>query len=309
MKTKTIKSVLRNRIKGWINSIEDEALRARLEEGVIVTGGAIPSMLLGEKVNDYDVYLRSRDLVIDVANYYVKQYIQDKNPEIVPVVRERSDGRVAIMIKSKGIATDEEGNAEYKYFEMRPPKEAEEYVAEVFNDLSEEAADELLDDAPTATDKPKYRVTFMSCNAISLTGKIQIVLRFFGEPEEIHKNYDFVHCTGYWCSWNGNLVLPNAMLETLLAKELRYVGSLYPVCSLFRVRKYLKRGFTITAGQLIKIAWQISQLDLTNPAVLEDQLIGVDVAYMHEIIEKLKAHIGDGKVDGTYLFELIDRIF
>ena len=52
------------------------------------------------------------------------------------------------------------------------------------------------------------------------------------EPDQLHENYDFVHCTNYWTSWNNELVLRKEALEALLARELRYVGSKYPLCSI-----------------------------------------------------------------------------
>lgn len=92
----------------------------------------------------------------------------------------------------------------------------------------------------------------MSTNAITLSHRLQIVNRFYGKPDEIHDNYDFVHCTNYWTSWDSELVLRPAALEALLTRELRYVGSKYPVCSLIRVRKFTARGWSINAGQIFE---------------------------------------------------------
>lgn len=95
-----------------------------------------------------------------------------------------------------------------------------------------------------------------------------------------------------------------------MSKELKYIGSKYPICSIIRLRKFLKREFTITAGHLLKICYQISELNLSDPKVLEEQLIGVDAAYFNEIITKLKESLTpEGKINNCYLFELIDKIF
>lgn len=53
---------------------------------------------------------------------------------------------------------------------------------------------------------------------------------------------------------------------------------------------------------------QISELDLTDPNVLEDQLTGVDVAYFMEIIEKVKDK-DPNKINTAYLIEIVDRMF
>jgi hypothetical protein len=147
----------------------------------------------------------------------------------------------------------------------------------------------------------------ITSNAISLHGDIQIITRFVGEPEDIHENYDFIHTTN-WYTQNDGLVLNQDALESILARELRYVGSLYPICSLFRIKKFINRGWTVTAGEMLKIAWDINNLDLNNMNVLYDQLIGVDAAYFHELIDILKKK-SDKELDRTYLFEAINRVF
>jgi hypothetical protein len=161
----------------------------------------------------------------------------------------------------------------------------------------------ILDKKP----EDKYKPIFITDNAISLSGDIQLIIRFYGSPEEIHENYDFVHCTNYWTSKDSKLVLNQPALECLLAKELKYQGSKYPICSIIRTRKFLQRDWRINAGQYLKMAFQISKLNLSDPKVLEDQLIGVDVAYFQIIINAFK----DKKRDITeeYLSEIIDRVF
>jgi hypothetical protein len=103
-------------------------------------------------------------------------------------------------------------------------------------------------------------------------------------------------------------VLHAAALESLLSKELRYVGSKYPICSVFRLRKFVARQWTINAGQILKMVMQIGELDLTDMRVLEDQLVGVDVAYFIQVIAALKEK-DPVKVNAAYLCEILDRMF
>ena len=74
LKSKTIKSVLRNKINEWLESIEDEDLRKVCRSEAIVTGGCIASMLLGEEVNDFYIYFRTKGTVERVAKYYVDKF-------------------------------------------------------------------------------------------------------------------------------------------------------------------------------------------------------------------------------------------
>jgi hypothetical protein len=313
MKAKTIKSVLRKTINEWLESIEEPDVREAARRATIVTGGAIASMLLGEPVSDFDVYFRDRDTARKVAIYYVRRF-QPKARNGIPcaISVDNSTERVKIVIKSAGIASEDGADKPYQYFETQGDSEASGYVGEVMQDPGDiQDTYEQTEDAALATQddgKPKYRPVFMSTNAITLSHRLQIILRFYGEPDQIHENYDYVHCTNYWKCWDGELVLRPAALEALLAKELRYVGSKYPICSLFRLRKFIRRGWTVNAGQILKLSMQVSALDLTDIAVLEDQLTGVDVAYFLEVIDKLKAK-DPTKVNTAYLIEIIDRMF
>lgn len=320
MKTKTIKQIIRKKMDEWLATIEDEELRKDVAGGIIVTGGCIASMLLGEKVNDFDVYLRSKELASRLAKYYVpkfgavgedgRTYVKGNKGIRCPIWVEETDERVKIVIKSVGIADDSEKEKEYKYFEGQPDEQAQGYVAEVMRDPGDiTEAYEQTEEAALEDEDKKYRPIFMSTNAITLSNKLQIILRFFGEPDEIHGNYDFAHCTNYWKSWGeDSLTLRPEALEALLARELRYVGSKYPICSIIRMRKFIIRGWRINAGQILKMVMQLSELDLKDPAVLEEQLTGVDVAYFIQVIERCKEK-DPNKINTAYLIEIIDRMF
>lgn len=311
MKSKTIKAIIAKKMKSWWASIQDEATRTLAEKNTIVTGGCIASMLLREKVNDFDVYMRTHAAALALANYYVGRFkTKDGSASDLSIKVVDENDRIKIMVQSAGIAKDEKTKQDYEYFEQNPDaSKAAGYVGEVMRDPGEiEDANEAIQAGAQQNEDSDYRPVFLSTNTISLSGKVQVVLRFHGEPEEIHKNYDFIHCTNYWSSWDGELTLHKAALESLLSKELRYVGSKYPVCSLFRLRKFIARQWTINAGQILKMALQVSELDLTKHDVLEDQLTGVDVAYFVELVAKIKEK-DPAKVNSAYLVEILDRMF
>lgn len=317
MKAKTIKLTLRKKVDDWLASIEDEGVRKIAADNTIITGGAIASMLLKEQVNDYDVYFRTHDAAKIVAQYYMGQFKPQTAKGIhcaMHLEDEGPGGRIKIMIKSAGVASAEGTDKPYEYFEGEPEGRATAYVSEVMTDMGdiqdtyEQTETDVLNTPDTDDGKPRYRPVFMSTNAITLSHRIQLVIRFYGEPSEIHDNYDYVHCTNYWSSWDNELVLRREALECLLSKELRYIGSKYPICSLIRLRKFIARGWTVNAGQILKAVMQISALDLTDIKVLEDQLTGVDAAYFMEVIQKLQDK-DPTKVNSAYLVEIIDRMF
>lgn len=290
MKSKTIKKIVRAKIDSWLASIDDEAVKALATKNTIVTGGCIASMLLDEPVNDYDLYFKDRFTAEAVAKYYVDKFQAATGH---PLALDIQDGRIRITtsIGHRG-----------------------ETAGDVKTLGDQDQIDDAYEEAETAAlnteddGNPSYRPVFLSTNAITLSNKVQIIVRFYGAPDQIHENYDFVHCTNYWSSWDDTLTLRQPALEALLAKELRYVGSKYPVCSIIRIRKFIKRGFTINAGQILKMVMQVNELDLTNPKVLEDQLTGVDSAYFIQLMTKLREKDPE-KVNAAYLVEIIDRMF
>lgn len=322
MKAKTIKAALRKKLDAWLATIEDEDVRKLAKKNTIVTGGCIASMLLKEKINDIDVYFRDAETTFRVADYYVRKFKERASaghPFSIYVAGEDEreeltlpplSGRIQIVCKSAGLATDNSEAAQYDYFESRPPEAAGDYVSEVMDDVNDilDTHDDVTDAVQDAVSKEPYRPVFLSTNAITLTGSMQLILRFYGAPDEIHENYDFVHCTNYYDGGSGELVLRKEALEALLARELRYVGSKYPLCSIIRVRKFVARGWTINAGQILKMCMQLNALDLTNFKVLRDQLTGVDVAYFMQVVSALHEKDPE-KVDTAYLIEIVDRMF
>lgn len=291
-KKKTIEQTIVNQIKGWLQSIEDIELRDTVKKHYIVTGGAITSMLQGDLPNDYDVYLDNTEVAARLANYYVSRLpAVDNEKTRIPIVEVPPEGgRVTVKVKSAGIAGEDIDQDQYDYFESypNPNKRISQYL-----------------EGAMQKDTGKYTALAITTNAITLTDKIQIVLRFVGPANEIHKNYDFAHTTNYFTESEG-VVLNQPALESILSKELKYVGSLYPICSMFRIKKFIQRGWTITAGEMLKIAWDISKLNLNDREVLQEQLTGVDAAYFNQLISLLE----EGKeIDRTYLFELVNRVF
>lgn len=304
MKTKIITKIIKRKVDKWLESIKDEKLREEVKDNVIVTGGCIVSMLLNEKVNDYDIYIKDPKVCFKLAVYYVeifnairkKKATDDGIPIPITVKYDEVSQITKLYVKSAGLAASHQEIA-YQYFETESGS-GYNYIDEIQS---------IAQDLANQEKKGDFNPVFMSANAITLSDGIQIVTRFTGDPEEIHKNFDFVHCQGYWTR-EKKVVLTSEILECIITKTLTYNGSRYPLATIFRLRKFIRRDWTITAGQLTKIMWQISDLNLTDFDTLEDQLTGVDTAYFMEIIDKLKERDPD-KVDEAYLFQLLDSMF
>jgi hypothetical protein len=241
---------------------------------------------LQEKVNDYDIYIQDIEVAKRLAEYYVGNDTRmivlsgsDKE-ELVKSVEGKDDSAYVIAVKNL----------------------KEDQVKIFFAEKNGGYAPEYDEDTA-----PKYRPVFYSPNAISLSDDIQIVLRFTGDAAAIHKNFDFVHATSYF-TYDEGLVTTVEVLESILSKTLKYRGSLYPVTSIIRIKKFIKRGWNISAGEMLKIMFQISELNLRDPYVLEEQLIGVDIAYFSKLIEILSSTKKE-TIDSHALNTIIDKVF
>lgn len=292
MNEKRILQRLNIETKKWVETIQDKELKYKVKNNVVVAGGAITSLLEGETPNDYDVYIKDFDVLVDLANYYAELWNKDgrhKSNVTIQVDKcetesDLKDHKVICYITSEGVAGEEETS------KASAGTEANIEVEE----------DEVAD----------YRPVFFTDNAISLKGKIQLVLRFWGEPEKIISSFDYVHCTNYFDRGEQNLHISKDALMSILNKQLKYVGSQFPICSLFRMRKYMERGYTISAGEILKMSFQISKLDLTDIDVLREQLIGVDTTYMIALVDRLESAKEDNvNIDYSYVVQLIDEIF
>lgn len=313
MKRKHMNSQLCKIFNNFLESVESEEVKEALREGTIITGGALVSLLQGDKPHDYDLYFKDFKTCYKVADYFVEKFNEEHKKKAsikiktskeinehstdkwisyenaLEEIKNNGEPRIKIFIQSTGVAGEEDIEDDDMQTNITPDSNIDEIE-----------------------EKPKYVPKYLTSNAISLSGKIQLVIRFYGDPQEIHENYDFVHCTNYWTSWEKKVTLKLEAVEAIINKELIYVGSKYPLCSIIRTRKFINRGWTINAGQYLKMCMQLNELDLKNIQVLEDQLVGVDSTYFNILIsalqEKQKSN-NDFEVSSSYVASIVDKIF
>jgi hypothetical protein len=294
MQVKTIEKTIQKKLNEWIDSILDETLRKQIKDNCLLSGGSITSMLTNTDVNDYDIYINDMNVLLSLTKYYTQgidgiDILDGRKKSLYVQEMEGDYDKDVDAIKSAravALRTLHEDQIKLYFRVNKGGIKANE--------------DKKVEDL-------HYQPVFFSPNAISLSDKIQIVIRFHGDDVAIHKTFDFIHATNYFTFKTGLVVNTDALLS-ILTKQLRYQGSFYPLTSIIRMKKFIKRGWNINAGEILKIMFQISELDLKNPDVLEEQLIGVDVAYFGVLIEILRGLSGE-KITSSYLNALIDKVF
>ena len=279
MQKKTIEKAIIAKMEEWLSSISDNSLKKDVKNNLLVTGGCITSMFLQEEINDFDVYIQDVDVMYRLAKYY-------STPFSIEVLDYRNkEDLLKNLGEQKGINFIQVENLKPGQIKLN-----------------------LSGNSFVKTDKEgSYEPTFFSPNAISLNNKLQIVCRFTGTSEEIHNTFDFIHATNYFTFKEG-LVTNLRAVESILTKQLFYQGSLYPLTSIIRIKKFVNRKWRINAGEMLKMMFQVSKLNLEDVNVLEDQLIGVDVAYFGVLINAIR-NTNKETLTQEYLFALIDKIF
>jgi len=307
MKDTTIQKIIRQKLDKWIDSIEDKSLARKVRDNLILTGGAIVSMLSKEEINDYDIYIQNKIVLMDLIRYYL-----DKIKKVFPSIVDDDPNMQLVTAdtptdKDTEELNDNRINGFAVYVDSLEPDQIGIYIESGIwraKKVINEEEQEVLNSTP-------FMPLVITQNAITLSNKIQIIIRFHGTPEEIHSNFDYIHVTNYF-TYKDGLVVNDKALLSLITKKLYYMGSKYPITSVIRAKKYVNRGYSIGAGEFLKMAFQISKLDLTDLRVLAQQLIGVDVAYFEQLITELKAwekDNPDAALSDSYLFQLIDKIF
>lgn len=342
MKLKNIKKLLNAKVEDFANSIEDDKVKDMVLKHTIVTGGCIASMLLGEKINDFDLYFNDKETVIAVSEYYAKKMkekegccvddilVLHKEHKLVKDILNNDDLKKAYELKlldddeyesHNVIISNRFYNSVFQTF-TNDPDRVKIYVIgdwgvadsedEKKDDELEEILSEVIGKNEEEKEQIKYHVCWISANAITLSDKIQLVIRFYGDADKIHENYDYIHATNYWTSENNELILKENALASLLSKSLYYMGSKYPLASIFRSRKFIDRGWQIDAGQYLKMAFQLNELELKDPYILEEQLTGVDMAYFSSIVEELNTKMIEDdnfRPSVEYFISIINKIF
>ena len=348
MNGKNIGKALNAKLNDWLKHIDSDEIKKVIKEKAIITGGALVSLLEGEPPNDYDVYFKDYDACLKVAHYYANKWNATKETKVYVI----DDTELFELYKANllylydwcfGQGDDSAGREAHNKSILASSPQLKNEIEKLTSDttrhkritcfirsagIAAEDGESGVDDDTEPREEtepdtseteeeqqagfPKYRPRYFSSNAISLSDKIQIVIRFYGSVEEIHTNYDFVHCTCSYDFQENKVNLPAAALEAIINKELYYTGSKYPLCSIIRSRKFITRGWHINAGQYLKMCLQLNELNFKNLNVFKDQLAGVDSAYFNQAINLIiarKEKEPDFQIDNTYLFEIINRIF
>jgi hypothetical protein len=157
---------------------------------------------------------------------------------------------------------------------------------------------------------------FYTANAVTYSRKgtgrtrysVQVIYRFVGHPQEIFKNFDFTVTQAAYSFMGDEFHFGERFWPDIAARRLIYQGdSKYPICALYRTKKYERKGFRTPGSTLMHIGLCIVQLDIKTYKELKEQLHGIDTQFLGPLLnEKDDA----APVDvGAFLKEALDAIY
>jgi hypothetical protein len=139
---------------------------------------------------------------------------------------------------------------------------------------------------------------------------VQLITRFHGEAADIFNWFDFTITHGAYDFETESFVFGDRFFSDLAKRRLVYSGSsMYPICAMYRTKKYVERGYELPGATIMHIALSIVQLKIENYKDLKEQLMGIDTMYLQKLLEAKQpdAHVNYGEFIYE-AFQTIDRI-
>lgn len=116
---------------------------------------------------------------------------------------------------------------------------------------------------------------------------VQLITRFSGPPEVIFHNFDFTITNGAYSFRDGAFHFGSRFFTDLATRKLVYSGgSEFPICALFRTKKYQARGYTLPGSTVMHIGLSIVRLEIKTYAELKQQLLGIDTLFLQGLLAK-----------------------
>lgn len=126
-------------------------------------------------------------------------------------------------------------------------------------------------------------------NAFTILGyekfpcSVQLIKNHVGLPEDMISDFDFIHCKAYYDFKTKMLTEPQNFLDVVANKTLIYCKNPRPINSLLRMNKFVERGWKIQNFEIIKIAVDITELNLKDPESLAEILNNLTPQKMEQL--------------------------
>ena len=179
---------------------------------------------------------------------------------------------------------------------------------EIKNDFIKDFSDKA-----TVLGKTDNAITFAHCleNEKIYVQSCILPNAMFEDVSKIIETFDFTCCMGAFDCGTLQFILHSSFLPDLARRELKInVNAKYPICTLFRVKKYIAKGYKISGTECVKLALAINKLNMKNYQELKEQLNGIDTLFLKELTDKLMSdEYREKDYDFNEFLEMLDNYF
>jgi len=178
------------------------------------------------------------------------------------------------------------GGACTSVFSDMPVKDLDVYFQNI-NDYNQSVVSAL--GLMTTEEKKKHLHTDCAFSFRKDGVKVQFIKKIFANnPKEVMSNFDFTVCECVYSPGLREFTMGENFLADLCGRRLVYnIHAKYPIASLWRTNKYIKKGFTLAAIESIKLALCINNLNIKTYQDLKEQLEGIDTLFLAELTDIL----------------------
>lgn len=118
---------------------------------------------------------------------------------------------------------------------------------------------------------------------------IQLITRFTGGPYALFDDFDFTITTGAFSFNDNKFYFGDRFFTDIGKRKLVFIGnSNYPICALFRTKKYQARGYSLPGSTVMHIGLSIVRLKINTYKELKEQLLGIDTIYLQNLLNQGK---------------------
>lgn len=156
-----------------------------------------------------------------------------------------------------------------------------------------------------------FKLIFESENAVlfkheETKQKFQVILCYFYNEEDIPSVYnlfDFTVCMAAYSFEMDAFYFHERFLCDLAQQRIYFSNkSPYPINALYRVKKYISKGFSIAGSELVKIALAIQALKIRTILDLKKHLMGIDTVLIKSLLTDMNMK-DDEKYDYNIFIE------
>lgn len=130
----------------------------------------------------------------------------------------------------------------------------------------------------------------------------------FNVVEYLLAKFDFRVCMAAFSFKEKKFYIDENFLHDLAKKELVYNIGDFPIATLFRLRKFLYKGFKISGCNIIKLALRVNNIEIKTYKQLKRQLIGIDTVFLKDLLNDLEdEQYKEKQYDFALFLRMIDQ--